>query len=172
MGTSDLETKLLQQITAMREAVLYEIFLDLQKTYDALDRYIWIEILLVYGVGPRALQILRKYSVRITVIARTRGYYGPPFKVYRGVTQGYPMSTNSFNVAMEAFIRHWVTVVVVAVTEVTEVGVEGLGVSIKDPAAYFYSDNVIVASTQLERPHRVVDVLAGLLYWVSLRKNT
>ena len=33
-----LEAKLLQQLAAMRKEVLYVIFLDLTKAYDALDR--------------------------------------------------------------------------------------------------------------------------------------
>ena len=37
-GTAYLEYKLLLQLMAMREEVLYEIFLDLHKSYDALDR--------------------------------------------------------------------------------------------------------------------------------------
>ena len=35
-GTATLEAKLLQQLAAMREEVLYVIFLDLTKAYDAL----------------------------------------------------------------------------------------------------------------------------------------
>ena len=34
--TATLEAKLLQQLAAMREEVLYVIFLDLHKAYDAL----------------------------------------------------------------------------------------------------------------------------------------
>ena len=37
-GTATLEAKLLQQLAAVREEVLYVIFLDLHKAYDALDR--------------------------------------------------------------------------------------------------------------------------------------
>ena len=37
-GTAILEAKLLQQLAAMREEVLYVIFLDLTKAYNALDR--------------------------------------------------------------------------------------------------------------------------------------
>ena len=36
-GTSTLEAKLLQQLAAFRGEVLYVIFLDLHKSYDALD---------------------------------------------------------------------------------------------------------------------------------------
>ena len=36
----------------MTEEVLYEIFLDLHKAYDALDRNRCLDILAAYGVGP------------------------------------------------------------------------------------------------------------------------
>ena len=42
----------------MMEAALHEIFLDLQKAYDALDWDSCLEIVAVYNVGPIALQIL------------------------------------------------------------------------------------------------------------------
>ena len=51
-GTATLEAKLLQQLAALREDVLYVIFLDLHKAYCALDRSRCLEILEVYGVGP------------------------------------------------------------------------------------------------------------------------
>ena len=37
-GTATLKAKLLQQLADMREEILYVIFLDLTKAYDALDR--------------------------------------------------------------------------------------------------------------------------------------
>ena len=37
-GTASIEAKLLHQVAAMQEEVLYTIFLDLHKAYDALDR--------------------------------------------------------------------------------------------------------------------------------------
>ena len=51
-GTATLEAKLLQQLAALREEVLYVIFLDLHKAYAALDRSRCLEILEGYGVGP------------------------------------------------------------------------------------------------------------------------
>ena len=53
-GIATLEAKLLQQLAAMREEVLYVIFLDLTKVYDALDRSMCLDILEGYGVGPGA----------------------------------------------------------------------------------------------------------------------
>ena len=37
-GTANLEANLIQQLAALKEEVLYVIFLDLHKAYDALDR--------------------------------------------------------------------------------------------------------------------------------------
>ena len=37
-GTATLKANLLQQLTAMREAVLFKVFLDLWKSYNALDQ--------------------------------------------------------------------------------------------------------------------------------------
>ena len=53
-GTTTLKAKILKQLAAMREEVLYVIFLDLHKAYDALDRSRCLEILERYGIGPQA----------------------------------------------------------------------------------------------------------------------
>ena len=51
-GNATHEAKLLQQLADLREEVPYAIFLDLHKSYDALDRSRCLEILEGYGVGP------------------------------------------------------------------------------------------------------------------------
>ena len=60
--------------------------------YDALDRYRCLEILEGYGVGPNARRLLKNYWQRLTMVARSGGYYGKAFKGERGVTQGDPLS--------------------------------------------------------------------------------
>ena len=70
MGTASLETKLLQQLTDMREEVLYKVFLNLRKAYDELDRERCMEILVGYGVGPRTERILRQYWDHLSMVAR------------------------------------------------------------------------------------------------------
>ena len=44
-GTATLKGKMLQELAALRQEILYLIFLDLHKAYAALDRYICLEIL-------------------------------------------------------------------------------------------------------------------------------
>ena len=58
IGNSTLKAKLLQQLLALREEVLYVIFLDMHKAYYALDRSRFLEILEGYGVVPRARRLL------------------------------------------------------------------------------------------------------------------
>ena len=79
-GTATLETNLIQQLAAMREEVLYVIFLDLHRAYEALDRSRSLEILEGYGVGPRARRLLRTYWEKSTMVSRSGGYYGTGFK--------------------------------------------------------------------------------------------
>ena len=38
---------------------------------------------------------------------RAVGVYGAPFKAYRGVTQGGPLSPRIFNVMVDAIVREW-----------------------------------------------------------------
>ena len=50
-----------RHLAALREEVLYVIFLDLHKAYDALDRSRCLDILEGYGVGPRDRILLQTY---------------------------------------------------------------------------------------------------------------
>ena len=45
------------------------------------------------------------------MVARSRGYYGAPFKVFCGVAQGGPLYPNIFNVIVDVVLRNWVTMV-------------------------------------------------------------
>ena len=53
----------------------------------------------------------------------------------------------------------------------TEDAAEGLGLPIQDLEAYFYANDGLVISTQLERLQRVLGVLTGLFNRVGLRMN-
>ena len=53
----------------------------------------------------------------------------------------------------------------------TESDKGGIGLTIINLVEYFYADDSLVASTQLERLQREFDVLAGIFGRVSLRKN-
>ena len=81
-GTATLEANTLQHLTETREAFIYEIFLDLSKAYDALDRERCLVILARYGIGPRINRVLRIYWEHLLVLAREGKYCGALLKGY------------------------------------------------------------------------------------------
>ena len=111
MGTASLEVKLIQHLADTREEVLYEIFLDLHKAYNAMDRNRCLEIPEGHVIGPGPLQLLRQYWAHLTMVAWTSSYYGSPFKGRRGVTQGDPLSPTLSNVMVDEVVRHWLAIV-------------------------------------------------------------
>ena len=60
-GTASFEYKQLHQLAAMREEVLYVIFLNPHKAYVALDRDRCLDILEGYGMVPRYRHIHQEY---------------------------------------------------------------------------------------------------------------
>ena len=103
MGTATLEVKLPQQVSALREAVLHAIFLDLHKSYDALDRSRCLEILEGCGVGTGALHLVPRYWERLNMVAIFCGD--------RGVTQEYSLLPTIFNVVVDMVVSHWESLV-------------------------------------------------------------
>ena len=165
-GTATLEAKLLQQLAAMREEVLYVIFLDLTKAYDALDRSRTLEILKGYGVGERVRRILTVYWERKTMVAREGGYYGKGFKGERGVTQGDPISPTIFNVVVDAVVRHWLHL---ATQEAERRGERGR--EVRHQAALFYTDDGMLASSDSRWLQWAFTILVGLFDRVELKTN-
>ena len=111
-GTATFEAKLLQKLVALREEVLYVIFLDLHKAYDSLDRSRCLKILEGYVIGPQARKILKTYWDRLTMVDRVGGYYRTAFRGERDMNQGNPLSPTVFNVVVDAVFQHWVQGVV------------------------------------------------------------
>ena len=68
-GTASLEAKLIQHLKAMREEVLYGVFLNLRKAYDALDRDPCMEILVGCGIGSHMEMILIFYWEHLFTVA-------------------------------------------------------------------------------------------------------
>ena len=104
-GTAILETKLHMQLAQRGNKPLYQIFLDLSKAYDALDRGRTLEILAAYGVGENVLRLLANFWNEHKATPRQEGCYGDPIDVGRGCTQGDVDSPTIFNVVVDAILR-------------------------------------------------------------------
>ncbi len=60
-GTASTEAKLAQQLEWRDQCPLYEIYDDLKKAYEAIDRGRMMEILKAYGVGPNLLRLQNSF---------------------------------------------------------------------------------------------------------------
>jgi hypothetical protein len=60
-------------------------------------------------------------------VAKASGYYGDPFGVTRGVTQGDPVSPTIFNIVVDAVVRYWLSQVCGA-----EAALSGLSYEVKN----------------------------------------
>ena len=59
-GTAIAEPKLFQQLAAISQRTSWEVFVDLRKAFNCVDRPCTLEILEQYGVGPWVLRILTR----------------------------------------------------------------------------------------------------------------
>ena len=67
-GNVSLEAKMLQQLKEMSEEILYKLFLNLWKAYDALYRDRYLDILVWYKIGLRKERVVWIYWVNLLLL--------------------------------------------------------------------------------------------------------
>jgi hypothetical protein len=169
-GTAIIEAKLFQQLALVDQVPVFEIFLDLRKAYDSVDRERTLEqIFEGYGVGPNTRRILKKYWDQMWLVARQADYYGRPFTATRGLTQaGDPLFPTLFNIVVDAIIRAWLASQQNGDDEATEGFIRNVAARI----ACFYADDGMIGSRDSDWLQHSIRVLAGLFERVGLRTNT
>ena len=100
------------------------------------------------------------------MVSRVGSYYGTPFKVHCGVTQGIPLSTTIFNMVVDVVIFHWVILVARE-----EAGPDGFVQEVQCLVAFLYTNDGLIASPSPNRLQAVLDVLTGLSVRVGLQTN-
>ena len=107
------------------------------------------------------------------MVARAKGYYGAPFKVFREVTQGGQLSPNILNLIIDTVLRNWV-IIVESMEEAVDpgtAGTEGFRRDMQRFAGYFYADDELLASTRATRLQWEFDTLMELFDHVGLSTN-
>ena len=79
--------------------------MDVRKSYNPLYRGICLEILRVYGLGTKLQILLQRFWDEQDIFPKSRRFYRRTFGMYRGVTQGLPVSPTVFNVVLESVVR-------------------------------------------------------------------
>ena len=93
----------------LREEVLYEIFINIQKYYNALYQDRCLDILKGCGVGTQSLLLLIQYWYHLVMMVRSSSYHGETLEVYREVTKVSPLSPDIFNFVVYNILHHWLT---------------------------------------------------------------
>lgn len=105
--TAILEAKLQMQHASRSGLPYYQVFLDLRKAYDTLDRDRTMAILEAYGVGPNIRNYLRWIWNNLVLVPKSGGYFGSPIRSRRGILQGDCFSTDSFTIIVDCVLREW-----------------------------------------------------------------
>ena len=87
-GMEIMEAKLEQQLAGIVHEPSFQVFIDVQKAYNSLDRGRCTEILRDYGLGPKIQRLLQRYWDGQKVVTKAGKYCERLFSTGRGVTQG------------------------------------------------------------------------------------
>ena len=154
-----VENKLLAEKIRSEGTVLYEIFLDLTKAYDTVDRERLFLLLSDYGVGPKCLAVLRTTWTGGLLVPKKGGRYGNPLNTGRGVRQGDIISPTLFNIIVDAVLRF-------------ERSWGGQGVTRERiPDVRFYADDGMIAGTDAREVQRALDAIIEGFSRMGVRVN-
>ena len=95
----------------MAHEPLFQVFLDMWKAYESLDRGQFMEILRGYGMGKRMARLIAHHWENLIFIPKLKRFLGTPFGTGRGVTQGDPASPIIFNIVVDKVARATLEVV-------------------------------------------------------------
>ena len=131
----------------------FQIFLDLAKAYDSIDRDRLIDILAGYGFGPNMLQFLHRVWVNAWLALRQMGYYSCPIHSARGIWQGDILSPLFLNIIVDCVLRQWHCQVQPSVV------------------SRFYADDGRIAASHQDFVQHALEVILGLFTQVGLFPN-
>ena len=104
-GTVILEEKVVQQLAGISHEPLVEVFLDVCKAYNSLDRGRCMDIMRGYRMGQNMSRLIAHHWENQQFVPKVRRFLGKAFGTRRGVTQGDYVSPMIFNIVVDAVMR-------------------------------------------------------------------
>ena len=84
-----MEANMVQPILGIFHDPLFQVFINVRKSYDSLDRGRFMEILRGYDLGTNLQRLLKRHWEGQKVVPKSGKYFGTPLRTKRGVTQGH-----------------------------------------------------------------------------------
>ena len=81
-----MEAKLSQHMVGLVHEPLFQVFLDVRKAYDSLDRDRCLQLLSGYEMGTNLARLLDNYWKRQRIVPKVGKCLGASFGTGRGVT--------------------------------------------------------------------------------------
>ena len=104
MGKVTLEGNLAQQLLGIAHKLLFQVFLDVQKVYNSLDRGWCMEILRGYGIVQNTALLIAHHWENLIFVPKTSSFLGVTFVTGIIVTQGDPASPMIFNIVVDVVV--------------------------------------------------------------------
>jgi hypothetical protein len=136
---------------------LFQIFLDLSKAYDNLDRERIMSLMEAYGIGPHTRSIINALWEHELMVPKSADCFSIPFHPTRGVRQGDVISPLLFNIAVDAVLREWHV-------QVTMAHLTGL-------SAFFYADDGRIDGNDSDNVQEALNIMTKLFLRLGLRMN-
>ena len=99
-----MEANLNQQIAGILHDPLLQVFLDVQKSYNLLERGRCMDILRGYVLGNKLQSLLQRFWDEQVVVPKPGRLYGRPLVTEIVVTQGDPVFPEVLNVMVDAAV--------------------------------------------------------------------
>ena len=104
-GMATLEDKLGEKQSRLSHEPLFQVFLDVYKDYESINRGRGLDILRGYGLGTNLARLLNHYWERQRIVPKAGKFMGKEFGTGKGVTQVYPASPMIFNIVVDEVMR-------------------------------------------------------------------
>ena len=105
MGKAILEAKLAQQLVRITHEPLFQVFLDVQKVCDSLDRGQCMEIMRGYRMVQNMARLIAHHWESFIFVPKGGIFLETAFGTGKGFTQGYLVYPMIFNIVVDAVAR-------------------------------------------------------------------